>query len=87
MLFRSKEFIQDLVHQGYEYLSNLNSAEALLANARVQLQSLNNVVFADAEWNRFVEEYLDKPEREELKQVKSKNEINAEEEDDNISLD
>lgn len=33
-----------------------------------------------------LEEYLDKPEREELKQVKSINEINAEE-DDNISLD
>ena len=33
----------------------------MLANVRVQLQSLNNMVFSDAEWNRFVEEYLDKP--------------------------
>lgn len=56
-----KEFIQDLIHQGYEYLKNLNSQEALLANVRVQLQSLNNVVFSDGEWTRFVEEYLDKP--------------------------
>jgi len=56
-----KEFIQDLVHQGYEYLSNLTTPEAMLANVRVQLQTLNNMVFSDAEWKRFVEEYLDKP--------------------------
>lgn len=56
-----KEFIQDLVHQGYENPLNLNSQEAMLANVRVQLQSLNSVTFTDAEWIRFVEEYLDKP--------------------------
>ncbi|NMB97482.1 MAG: type I restriction endonuclease subunit R, partial [Clostridiaceae bacterium] len=56
-----KEFIQDLIHQGYEYLKNLNSQEAMLANVRVQLQSLNNVEFSDGEWARFVEEFLDKP--------------------------
>ena len=28
---------------------------------RVQLQELNRVEFKDSEWNRFVEEYLDKP--------------------------
>ncbi|RAJ01650.1 type I restriction enzyme R subunit [Chitinophaga skermanii] len=55
------EFIQDLVDQGYEYPSNINTAEALLANARLQLQALNNMVFSDAEWIRFIEEYLDKP--------------------------
>lgn len=55
------EFIQDLINQGYEYPSNLNTSEALLANVRVQLQSLNNMVFSDIEWIRFVEEYLDKP--------------------------
>jgi type I restriction enzyme R subunit len=33
----------------------------MLANVRVQLQSLNNVEFSDGEWTRFVEEYLDKP--------------------------
>mgnify|MGYP003423825978 FL=1 len=56
-----REFIQDLVNQGYEYLPDLNSPEALLANVRVQLQALNNVVFTDSEWDRYVEEYLDKP--------------------------
>jgi len=56
-----KEFIQDLVNQGYEYLSNLNTPVAMLANVRVQLQVLNNIEFSDREWVRFVEEYLDKP--------------------------
>lgn len=56
-----KEFIQDLIHQGYEYLTNLNTQEAMLANVRLQLQSLNNMEFSDGEWTRFVEEYLDKP--------------------------
>lgn len=56
-----KEFIQDLINQGYEYPLNLNTQEAMLANVRVQLQSLNNIMFSDAEWARFVEEYLDKP--------------------------
>lgn len=55
------EFIQDLKNQGYEYLPDLNTPEALLANVRVQLQSLNDVIFTDSEWNRYVEEYLDKP--------------------------
>src|SRR5690606_14317580 len=56
-----KEFIQDLIHQGYEYLTNLNTQEAMLANVRVQLQALNNMEFSDNEWKRYVEEYLDKP--------------------------
>ncbi len=56
-----REFIQDLVNQGYEYLPDLNTPEALLANVRVQLQVLNNVQFADGEWSRFVESWLDKP--------------------------
>ena len=56
-----QEFIQDLVNQGYEYSSNLKTPEAMLANVRVHLQSLNDVVFKDGEWARFVEEYLDKP--------------------------
>ncbi len=55
------EFIQDLRNQGYEYLPDLNTQEALLANVRVQLQDLNDVVFTDSEWERYVEEYLDKP--------------------------
>lgn len=56
-----REYIQDLVNQGYEYLPDLNTPEALLANVRVQLQVLNDVVFTDSEWDRYVEEYLDKP--------------------------
>ena len=56
-----KEFIQDLVNQGYEYRKDISTPEALLSNARVQIQSLNDMAFTDKEWNRFVEEYLDKP--------------------------
>lgn len=55
------EFIQDLINQGYENPMNLNTPEAMLANVRVQIQSLNNLAFSDGEWTRFVEEYLDKP--------------------------
>ena len=54
------ELIKDLQGQGYEYLPNLVTPEALLANVRKQLQTLNNASFTDAEWKRFLEEYLDK---------------------------
>lgn len=56
-----REFVQDLVNQGYEYLPGLNTPEALLANVREQLQTINSVQFADGEWLRFVETWLDKP--------------------------
>ncbi len=56
-----REFIEDLVEQGYEYLPQLTTSTALLANVRTQLQNLNSVTFSDAEWQRFVEEYLDAP--------------------------
>ena len=56
-----REFIRDLRAQGYEYLQDINGHDALVKNLRVQLQRLNNVVFSDAEWRRFLEEYLDKP--------------------------
>jgi len=56
-----REFIEDLVEQGYEYLPQLTTPAALLANVRTQLQNLNSVTFTDAEWQRFVEEYLDAP--------------------------
>lgn len=55
-----KEFIQDLINQGYEN-PNLNTTEGLLTNARMQLQALNDMEFSDSEWTRFLEEYLDKP--------------------------
>ncbi len=56
-----REFIKDLVNQGYEHPSGLNSPKALLANVREQLQALNHVQFSDGEWARFVETWLDKP--------------------------
>lgn len=56
-----REFIRDLQAQGYEYLQEINGHDALIKNLRAQLQRLNNVVFSDAEWQRFLEEYLDKP--------------------------
>ena len=55
-----REFIEDLIAQGYEYLPQLTTPAALLANVRTQLQSLNQVVFTDEEWKRFCEEYLDR---------------------------
>ena len=55
-----RELIQDLINQGYEK-TTIKSAEAMLANARIHLQELNNMVFSDGEWARYVEEYLDKP--------------------------
>jgi type I restriction enzyme R subunit len=56
-----RELIADLQNQGYEYRPDLNSPQTLLANVRVQLQTLNNVQFSNGEWLRFVETYLDKP--------------------------
>lgn len=56
-----RELIDDLKNQGYEYVPEITSPDALLTNARKQLQTLNQVVFTDAEWTRFVDEYLDKP--------------------------
>src|SRR5574344_977536 len=56
-----RELIQDLVNQGYEFVPSINTPEKLLANVRAALQTLNNVQFADAEWERFVSDWLDKP--------------------------
>lgn len=56
-----RELIQDLRNQGYEYLPDLRSTDAMLANVRVQLQAINDVQFTDKEWARFVETYLDRP--------------------------
>lgn len=55
-----RELIQDLTNQGYDFLSNINNAQAMLNNVREQLQLLNNVQFLESEWSRFVETYLDK---------------------------
>lgn len=56
-----REFIHDLVCQGYENPTNISSAGQMLANARVLIQDLNDVTFTDSEWSRYVDEYLDKP--------------------------
>lgn len=56
-----KELIADLRQQGYEYLTYLTTPEALLDNLKTQMEVLNNVVFTDAEWLRFLDEYLNKP--------------------------
>jgi len=56
-----KELIKDLKNQGYEYLKELKTPQDMLKNVRLQLESLNNVKFSDGEWDRFITEYLDKP--------------------------
>tara|TARA_R110002020_G_scaffold135568_3_gene302771 strand:+ start:12663 stop:15770 length:3108 start_codon:yes stop_codon:yes gene_type:complete len=56
-----KEFIQDLINQGYENPTSLTTLQAMLANVRIQLQVLNDMQFTNSEWARFVEEYLDRP--------------------------
>ncbi|OAI02306.1 DEAD/DEAH box helicase [Methylomonas methanica] len=56
-----REFIEDLQNQGYDYVPDLNTSEKLLANVREALQALNNMQFADGEWLRFVETWLDRP--------------------------
>ncbi|HFR3503587.1 TPA: type I restriction endonuclease subunit R [Streptococcus suis] len=56
-----KELIADLQQQGYEYLNYLTTHEALLGNLRTQMETLNRVRFRDAEWQRFLDEYLNKP--------------------------
>ena len=56
-----RELVQDLINQGYEFLPDLTTPEAMLANVRVQIEELNDVAFTDDEWKRFVETYLDRP--------------------------
>lgn len=55
------ELILDLVNQGYTYAKDLTNHEKLMVNLRAQLQKLNGVEFTDSEWQRFLDEYLDKP--------------------------
>ncbi|WP_217557584.1 type I restriction endonuclease subunit R [Vibrio metschnikovii] len=56
-----RELIQDLTQQGYEYVPNLTTPDAMMANVRTQLQTLNKTTFTDAEWLRFQEQYLNTP--------------------------
>lgn len=54
------EFIRMLGEQGYEYLGN-PTEEALIANLRAQLESLNDVRFTEDEWQRFFTQCLANP--------------------------
>ncbi|EMK25963.1 type I restriction endonuclease subunit R [Leptospira kirschneri] len=56
-----RELVQDLINQGYEFLSDLNTPEKMLVNVREKLQALNNMQFSEGEWLRFVETWLNKP--------------------------
>lgn len=56
-----RELIDDLKNLGYTFERELNTPQKLLANVRVQLQTLNKVQFTESEWPRFVETYLDRP--------------------------
>ena len=47
-----REFIRLLTTQGYEYLAIRNEA-ALIANLRRQLETLNDYIFSDTEWEQF----------------------------------
>ena len=52
-----QEFIKLLESQAYEYLQ-ITSEAKLIANLRTQLETLNSVVFSDAEWDRFFTEKI-----------------------------
>lgn len=54
-------FIKDLVNQGYAFRNDIKNHNDLLKNAREKIEKLNDVKFSDDEWQRFLEEYLDKP--------------------------
>lgn len=56
-----RELIQDLADQGYEYRKDISSHDKLLTNLRDKIQSLNNLIFSNSEWQRFLIEYLDRP--------------------------
>lgn len=52
-----REFIMLVQGQAYEYLPITSEAE-LVANLRVQLESLNSVVFSNDEWERFYSQQI-----------------------------
>lgn len=52
-----REFINQLVSQGYERL-NITRNEDLVQNLRKQLSKLNNYEFTDSEWDRFFAECI-----------------------------
>ena len=56
-----RQLLTDLVNGlNYERL-DIHTPTELLENAKVQIEKLNKVTFTDAEWQRFIVEYLDCP--------------------------
>ena len=55
-----EKLIENLTFQGYERL-NAHSSKELYKNLKLQIEKLNNVVFSESEWKRFLNEYLDDP--------------------------
>ncbi len=49
-----KDFIQQLTEQGYEYAKWVKDEPTLLKNLRTQLETLNDVVLSESEWNRLL---------------------------------
>ena len=56
-----EELISDLQCQGYEYVPEIRTPEALLKNVRAQIERLNEISFTDEEWLRFCTEFVDSP--------------------------
>lgn len=54
------EFIQDLVNNGYTYLDKIKEQRELITNLKTQLEKLNKITFSPSEWNRLLNEYINK---------------------------
>ncbi len=54
-----EKLLLDLSNQGYERVK-IHNSEDLYKNLKVQIEKLNNVEFTESEWQRFLEEYLNK---------------------------
>lgn len=54
------DFIRQLTRQAYDYLP-IKSEGELIDNLRKQLENLNNITFADDEWQQFFREHLGNP--------------------------
>lgn len=54
------EFISDLIKQGYEKVK-FSSSDEFYRNLKNQIERLNSVKFNSNEWERFLNEYLDRP--------------------------
>jgi len=52
-----KEFISMLCEQGYTYLP-IHTENELIKNLRAQLETLNDYIFSDKEWEQFFKNYI-----------------------------